>query len=200
MKLLSLVLYRWNEESSVELQSCFELGNFSFFHKGPIKEHIKFHSRLCANRTPSRRRQAVEFDQNLGRCHTWVHPAGIAAAVLVDAEYPQRVACMLISESVRIFLEAAAGQWENVAQDKDFAITAIQELFAKFQNPVEADQLTKIENDLAEVKETVMQSMDELLKRGESLDVLMQKSKDLSSTSVRFHHMAKKNNQCCKAY
>ena len=33
--------------------------------------------------------------------------------------------------------------------------------------------------DLEDVKETVMQSMDDLLKRGESLDQLMQKSKDI---------------------
>jgi len=87
-----------------------------------------------------------------------------------------------------------------VASDCALPVPAIQELFVKFQNPAEADKLTKIEKDLEEVKQTVTQSMDDLLKRGESLDQLMEKSKDLSSTSVQFYRTAKKNNQCCKMY
>jgi hypothetical protein len=36
--------------------------------------------------------------------------------------------------------------------------------------------------------------------RGETLDDLMDRSEDLSSTSVSFYRTAKRNNQCCKAY
>mmetsp|Transcript_109406 Transcript_109406/g.309519 ORF Transcript_109406/g.309519 Transcript_109406/m.309519 type:complete len:201 (+) Transcript_109406:118-720(+) len=200
MKLLSLILYKWKEDNSIELATCFELSSFSFFHRGPMKEHIKFHSRLIASRTPIGRRVSVDFDQNLGKCHTWIHPQGLGAAVLVDEEYPQRVAFSLLSESVRIFLERMAGKWEDAAADIVLQCPELDELFQKFQNPTEADKLTKIEKDLEEVKGTVMQSMDDLLKRGESLDQLMQKSKDLSSTSVQFYRTAKKNNQCCKMY
>eukprot|EP00929_Paragymnodinium_shiwhaense_P050366 TRINITY_DN25351_c0_g1_i1.p2 TRINITY_DN25351_c0_g1~~TRINITY_DN25351_c0_g1_i1.p2 ORF type:complete len:203 (+),score=60.41 TRINITY_DN25351_c0_g1_i1:81-689(+) len=198
MKLLSLIVYKWNEENSVELFSCYELSQFSFFHKGPVKEHIKFHARLCASRTPLGKRQVVEFEQNLGRCHTWTHPQGISAAVLVQGEYPARVACGLLAEAIRTFLEGQEGKWEAAAQDVDMKVPELETLFTKFQNPAEADKLMKIEKDLEEVKENVMSSMDELLKRGESLDALMQKSKDLSATSVAFHRQAKKNNQCCK--
>ncbi|CAK0837322.1 unnamed protein product, partial [Prorocentrum cordatum] len=41
-------------------------------------------------------------------CYTWVNPQGVAAAVLVDAEYPQRVAFGLASEAVRMFLESSS--------------------------------------------------------------------------------------------
>lgn len=73
-------------------------------------------------------------------------------------------------------------------------------LFDKFQNPQEADKITKIEKELDEIKDVVMQSMDDLLKRGETLDSLMKKSNDLSATSYQFYKTAKKNNQCCSAY
>merc|ERR1711879_393048 len=86
----------------------------------------------------------------------------------------------------------------GTTSDATLVTPEIDGMFAKYQNPAEADKLTKIEKDLDEVKETVMHSMDELLKRGESLDALMQKSKDLSSTSVQFYRTAKKNYQCCK--
>mmetsp|Transcript_62579 Transcript_62579/g.182980 ORF Transcript_62579/g.182980 Transcript_62579/m.182980 type:complete len:201 (-) Transcript_62579:71-673(-) len=200
MKLLSLIIYRWKEDSSVELSVNQELSSFSFFHRGPVKEHIKFHSRLIVSRTPVGRRASIDFEQNLGKCHTWVHPQGIGAAVLVDAEYPMRVAFSLLSESVRIFLESMAGKWEDATTDTLLPCPALEVLFQKYQDPTEADKLTKIEKDLEEVKGTVMQSMDDLLKRGESLDQLMQKSKDLSNTSVQFYRTAKKNNQCCKMY
>lgn len=200
MKLLSLTIYKWKEDNSVELCSSMELSSFGFFHRGPLKEHIRFHSRLVVNRTPLGRRSTVEMDQNLGKCHSWVHPQGIGASVLIDAEYPQRVAFTLLSESVRIFLERMVGKWEEAQGDMSLNCPEVEELFQKFQNPAEADKLTKIEKDLEEVKGTVMQSMDDLLKRGENLDQLMQKSKDLSSTSVQFYRTAKKNNQCCQMY
>merc|ERR550532_1056049 len=165
-----------------------------------MKEHIKFHSRLIVSRTAVGRRSSIDFDQNLGKCHTWVHPQGVGAAVLIDAEYPMRVAFTLLSESVRIFLEQFAGRWEEATGDQALQCPEIEALFAKFQNPAEADKLTKIEKDLEEVKGTVMQSMDDLLKRGECLDQLMQKSQDLSNASVQFYRTAKKNNQCCKLY
>jgi synaptobrevin family protein YKT6 len=200
MKLLSLIIYKWKEDGSIEVLACEELSSFSFFHRGPIREHIKFHSRLIVSRTPLGRRSSVEFEQNLGNCHSWVHPQGVGAAVLIDSEYPMRVAFTLLSESVRIFLEANQGRWEDLQKDTVLPTPAIEELFVKFQDPTEADKLTKIERDLEEVKGTVMQSMDDLLKRGESLDQLMAKSKDLTNTSVQFYRTAKKNNQCCKLY
>jgi synaptobrevin family protein YKT6 len=200
VKLLSLILYKWKEENSVEVANCSELSSFSFFHRGPMREHIKFHSRLIVSRTPLGRRLTVDFDQNLGKCHTWVHPQGLGAAVLIDAEYPPRVAFSLLSEAVRIFMEKMDGQWQDMGKDAELKCPEVEELFQKFQNPAEADKLTKIEKDLEEVKETVLQSMDDLLKRGENLDQLMEKSKDLSNTSVQFYRTAKKNNQCCKLY
>merc|ERR1711879_782022 len=102
------------------------------------------------------------------------------------------------SEAVRIFLERCQGKWEEASGDMQLPCPEIEELFQKFQNPAEADKLTKVETDLEEVKGLVMQSLDDLLKRGESLDQLMAKSKDLSNTSVQFYRTAKKNNQCCK--
>lgn len=200
MKLLSLILYKWKEDNSIELMACEDLQSFSFFQRGPMREHIKFHSRLIASRTPLGQRQSVDFDQNLGKCYSWANASGICATVLCDSEYPMRVAFTLLSEATRIFMDSMAGKWEDASSDLTLQQPDIATMFTKFQNPAEADKLTKIEKDLEEVKGTVMQSMDDLLKRGESLDQLMQKSKDLSSTSVQFYRTAKKNNQCCKQW
>eukprot|EP00746_Dinoflagellata_sp_MGD_P004593 gnl/MRDRNA2_/MRDRNA2_108889_c0_seq1.p1 gnl/MRDRNA2_/MRDRNA2_108889_c0~~gnl/MRDRNA2_/MRDRNA2_108889_c0_seq1.p1 ORF type:complete len:201 (+),score=37.06 gnl/MRDRNA2_/MRDRNA2_108889_c0_seq1:75-677(+) len=200
MKVLSLILYKWKEDNSIEVCAVYELSSFSFFHKGPIKEHIRFHSRLIASRTPVGQRTSVDFEQNLGKCHCWTTTKGLSLAVLVDNEYPMRVAFTLLSEAARIFTEQMTGKFEGATADTEMKCPDVEALFTRFQNPAEADKITKIEKDLDEVKGVVMKSMDDLLKRGESLDQLMQKSNDLSNTSYQFYRTAKKNNQCCKMY
>merc|ERR1711879_619738 len=98
-----------------ELTACMELSSFNFFLRGPIKEHMRFHSRLVVGKTALGKRSAIEMD--IGKCNSWVHPQGIGAAVLVDNEYPMRVAFSLLSEAVRIFLERCQGKWEEASGD-----------------------------------------------------------------------------------
>ena len=62
----------------------------------------------------------------------------------------------------------------------------------KWQDPSEADKLMKIEKELLEVKEVIHKNLADLLKKGEELDKLMVKSKDLSAVSVDFYKKAKK--------
>ena len=68
----------------------------------------------------------------------------------------------------------------------------------EWQNPLEADKLLRIEKELQEVQDIVHQNLQDLLKRGEAMDELMQKSSDLNKTSVEFYKKAKKaNSGCC---
>ena len=56
----------------------------------------------------------------------------------------------------------------------------------------------KVEKELFEVKEIMHQNLNDILKRGENLDTLMARSKDLSTVSVDFYKKAKKQNtKCC---
>ena len=57
--------------------------------------------------------------------------------------------------------------------------------------------MLKAEKELFEVKEIMHQNLNDVLKRGENLDQLMAKSKDLSAVSVDFYKKAKKQNQKC---
>ncbi|CAL1125869.1 unnamed protein product [Cladocopium goreaui] len=51
-----------------------------------------------------------------------------------------------------------------------------------------------ISSDIAEVKDTMNRNLDAMLTRGESLEAMMQKSKDLSTSSVQFYKSAKRSN------
>ncbi len=65
----------------------------------------------------------------------------------------------------------------------------------KWQDPTEADSLMKVEKELFEVKNIMHQNLNDLLKRGENLDTLMERSKDLNAVSVDFYKKAKKQNK-----
>ncbi|PHJ17269.1 snare protein [Cystoisospora suis] len=201
--LYSLILYKWNPEKPIQLAASFDLSSFPFFHRSTMKEHIVFHSRLICARTPVGRRQVVEFEQNIGHCHVFVHPSGLAATVLSTAAYPMRVAFGLITQALKGFQDKYDGMWENITEDaKEGAMFSTEgaELLKLYQNPVEADKLLKVQRDLDEVKDVMLKNIDDLLQRGEKLDDLMQKSEDLSNTSYQFYRQAKKNNQCCQLY
>ena len=61
-----------------------------------------------------------------------------------------------------------------------------QQLFDRFQDPHEADKISKIERELDDVRETVVLAMNDVLRRGEKLEELEEKSKDVSSAAVQF--------------
>lgn len=63
---------------------------------------------------------------------------------------------------------------------------------------IQADKLLKIQKNLDDIKDIMHKNIDEVLKRGENLDSLMEKSEDLSATSVQFYKKAKSTNACCK--
>ena len=92
----------------------------------------------------------------------------------------------------------SSGKWSQINEDQELEPQFMKTDLEKFQNPQEADKLTKIQKDLDDIKDIMHKNIDEVLKRGENLDSLMDKSNDLSATSVQFFKKAKKNNACCK--
>ena len=198
MQIVAIMLYKWRPEAPLEVSSTMDLTKFSYFQRKTVREFIKFHSRVIVGRTSKGQRQSVAVEQNVGKCHCYVNPNGLAGAVLADADYPLRVAFTLLNEAMRQFEAKQGNKWMNVEADTLFDFPEGEQLLVKFQDPSEADKITKIEKELDEVKGIVIKSMDDILKRGEAIESLMQKSEDLSQVSYQFYRTAKKNNQCCQ--
>jgi hypothetical protein len=68
------------------------------------------------------------------------------------------------------------------------------------QDPAAAEKLTKIsiQKDLDETTVILHQTIDSVLRRGEKLDTLVEKSADLSLASKMFAKQARKTNSCCR--
>jgi synaptobrevin homolog YKT6 len=187
-------------ETPYELWSNFDLSKISFFQRSSAKEFIRFHARTVVSRTQVNSRQTVQFESNLGKCYSFVKARGpqlLGCAVITDLEYPMRVAFGLSMEVLTAFENKFPAKL--VLKDETVDFPDGDKLMAQFQNPAEADKMSKITRELEEVRNIVIKSMDDLMKRGETLDTLMQKSNDLSEMSRQFYRTAKKNNQCCSA-
>lgn len=70
-------------------------------------------------------------------------------------------------------------------------------LLVQFQDPSQADQLTRIMNELEQTKLVLHETIEAALQRGQKIDDLIVKSNDLSGSSKMFYKTAKKQNQCC---
>eukprot|EP00914_Ancora_sagittata_P034332 GHVO01069361.1.p1 GENE.GHVO01069361.1~~GHVO01069361.1.p1 ORF type:complete len:200 (+),score=29.98 GHVO01069361.1:18-617(+) len=198
MRLLSLIIYKWHPESPKILWYHHDLSYFNYFQRSTIKEHIVFHSRFVCARTSMGAPQSVKFEQDLGLCHAYTHSSGLAATVLCDGEYPSRVAFTLMAKALRGFYEMYSHEWSLQAEDAQYSYPGGVEMFEQFKDPLEADKVLKIQKDLDEVRDVMLKNINDLMQRGETIDALMEKSTDLSTTSYEFYRTAKKHDGCCK--
>lgn len=85
-------------------------------------------------------------------CHVFVRADNLAAVLISDHEYPRRVAHTLITKVMDDFVaKYPQSMWDTLSEAMtDFAQVNIY--LAKYQNPNEADALTKMRNDLDETK------------------------------------------------
>ena len=215
------------KEGPVILSSAAELTSFGYFQRSSVKEMFVFFSRTFAkNVKPGQRtsvkheaylchmycspggapdpRAAVELEQPTeSRPPPVPFPArtsaGVTAVCFADAEYPSRVAFGYLSKLCEDFTQATGGRLASSDEDgcMDAAFPAHPSLLAQFQDPAQADQLTRIMNELEETKVVLHDTIEAALERGQKIDTLIEKSNDLSGSSKMFYKTAKKQNQCC---
>jgi synaptobrevin homolog YKT6 len=122
---------------------------------------------------------------------------GVAGVCIADTEYPQRVAFSVITKLLDDFTEACKGKFSEESADNCMPFPPLEQALQKYQDPAEADKITKIQKDLEETKQVLYNTIDAVLARGEKLDDLIEKSDSLSMQSKKFYKTAKKHNQCC---
>lgn len=196
-RLVSLALYQCQaaEADPVELVVCDDLSFASFFVRGNMRENVRFQSRVIAGRTQLGSKQSVDILEGLGKGHAWAHPQGIAAVAFITGEYPMRVVFGLLDEVVQACIHHRAGKSEDFLVDAELR-RQTEKIFQRYQHPEETDSLMRTQATLEEIHGEVQKSIESLLRRGESLDALIDKSQELSNSSKKFARMAEQNNGC----
>ena len=197
MKVTSLSLWKWNGDN-VEptcLGKAEDVQEFGYFQRGSVREMLIFISRTIVKRTQPGQRQSVEQDQYL--VHV-TNRSGLVAIAVMDKEYPSRSAFCVLGKMCDDYVDKVVGdQWRGVTEDDTRGDALLNEAIMKYQDPMEADKILKIQSEVDETKVVLHKTIDSVLARGEKLDNLVDKSTDLSLASQMFYKQAKKQNQCC---
>jgi synaptobrevin family protein YKT6 len=139
--------------------------------------------------------------------YTYIRSDHLAGCVVVDEEYPSRVAYDLIHVAMQKFddyettnSEQKLGWWQTITEDcKTYSdCPFLQSLLTQYQEPVKADKILAVQQKLEETKDIMHQNIEMILQRGESLDSLMKRSQDLSEASIKYYKTAKRLNSCCR--
>eukprot|EP00640_Fibrocapsa_japonica_P007335 CAMPEP_0113943322 /NCGR_PEP_ID=MMETSP1339-20121228/23184_1 /TAXON_ID=94617 /ORGANISM="Fibrocapsa japonica" /LENGTH=190 /DNA_ID=CAMNT_0000948165 /DNA_START=171 /DNA_END=743 /DNA_ORIENTATION=- /assembly_acc=CAM_ASM_000762 len=180
----------------VMLSQAADLSSIGFFQRNGVKELLTFFARMLVKRTSPGMRQTVqhnEFDYNV---HVYVRADGLAGAVTSDMEYPPRVAFVMLTQLLDQFALDVRG-WETEIRSEAIQWPPLGEALIRYQDPAEADKVTKIQRDLDQTTEILHKTIDNVLERGEKLDSLVERSDDLSRQSKLFYSQARKANSCC---
>lgn len=85
-------------------------------------------------------------------CHVYVRSDNLAGVVISDHEYPSRVSHTLITKVLDEFAsKVPADTWPN-GNEATVQFPQLNTYLAKYQNPREADAMTKIQDELDETK------------------------------------------------
>lgn len=151
---------------------------------------------------------------------------GLAGVAVTDRDYPASAAFCVVAKAIEEIESGVSAQsaaqavaaaqasgaaapasgsaaippldWRAVREDGDAALPVLESCLLRYQDPAAADKLTKIQRDLDETKVILHQTIDSVLRRGEKLDALVDKSADLSLASQMFYKQARRTNSCCK--
>ncbi|GAX28755.1 synaptobrevin homolog YKT6 [Fistulifera solaris] len=197
MKVVGLAIVRTGSDLNepVPLTVATELSSFGFFQRQSVKEMLMFLTKTFMKRTEPGQRQSVEHEGYVVHCY--VRSDGLGGTVTTDGEYPARVAFVMLGQLLDEFAQKQGDSWKTVTTPESVTFPPADEYLQKYQNPAEADKITKIQKDLDETTQILHKTIDSVLERGVKLDNLVEKSNDLSAQSKLFYKSAKKTNSCC---
>jgi len=216
VKVFSIILFRhFGSSPPVILTSEYNLSSFGYFVRSNVKEVVIFASREVAKHVAPGARGGVtrSQDNQTFNCYYQVftvpppaeskktESANICCCVTTDGDYPKTTAISLVGKAINQFLQSFSfDEWSGVTKDSEMRNNFLAAMLEKYQNPQEADDVEKIKKELVETKEVILESLDLLLKRGERLEDLVERSNDLGVTSKAFMQESSKLNSCCILY
>ncbi|XP_069773737.1 synaptobrevin homolog YKT6 [Narcine bancroftii] len=196
MKLYSLSILYKGATGARLLKGAYDVSSFSFFQRSSVQDFMTFTSQLFVERSENGSRATMKEQDYL--CHLYIRNDSLAGVVIADSEYPARVCFTLLDKVLDDFSKQVDSvDWPSGNQNS-IHYTGLDAYLARYQNPREADPMTKVQAELDETKVILHNTMESLLERGEKLDDLVAKSEVLGNNSKAFYKTARKQNSCCE--
>ena len=121
--------------------------------------------------------------------HAFGYREGVCGIMITDTDYPSNVAHRLLRQIVPEF----SSKYRRTAYasftqgSPQLSFPELKEYIKKYQNPQEADNIMKIQQELDETKIVLHNTIESVLQRGEKIDDLVAKSDGLSAQSKMFY-------------
>ncbi|CAI9094722.1 OLC1v1030509C1 [Oldenlandia corymbosa var. corymbosa] len=193
-----LVLKVWPDESREPVILCksSDVSQSGYFRRPSTKElqSINFFGRTFAGRTPPGQRQSVQEQEYT--VHSY-NRNGLCALGFMDDDYPVRSAFSVLNQVLDEYEKEFGDSRKSAQTDSNQPWPYLSEALSKFQDPIMADKVLRIQRETDETKIILYKTIDSVLSRNEKLESLIEKSLDLSKASKSFYKQAKKTNQCC---
>ena len=130
MKIISLHVLKWagNEKAWI-LANAYELGFLNFWQKPFFKQHLHFGARTAASRTNPGQNVCIRLaeDENC-LVYCAVKETGVAAVLIADTEYPEKVAIKACHDIIRAFEQTFGGSaTEGIKEDTEFKFPKLEE-------------------------------------------------------------------------
>ena len=177
MKLYALLIYN---EDYKQIYSNYNLDDFFFAYRSKMKETIEIFAKEVIKNVKKNSyykitESADDFDFTIYGS-TFIN----YYIAITNNSYPQRVAFELL----------------HTIQGTNMTQVSINTSFRTYQNPIEADKILQIKQEIDEAKLILLNSIDNLLDRGERMDQLLDKTEKLAEDSFLFRKKARDLN-CC---
>lgn len=177
------------------------LGEFSWMIRRQAGEFVRFGSRQVAQHCQAGQAESILPDEENSAlqyvCHGMCNGAGVFVATMVtDPDYPPKIVYRLLHQLLDRFQEMHGAAVCTASADQNVDFPPLAEFLSNYQDPRQADKAFAIMKDLDETKEVMYKTIDQVLQRGESIESIMEKSEDLSSSSMKFYQTSKKT-RCC---
>jgi synaptobrevin family protein YKT6 len=121
--------------------------------------------------------------------HAYGRVEGVCGVIVSDKAYDSRVAHSILSKFSDEFLaKYPRTAFANATkQSSPLAFPQLKEYIVKYQDPAQADSITKIQKELDEAMKVIHKTMESVMERGEKIDSLVAKSDGLSAQSKMFY-------------
>ena len=178
------------DQSAWLLASSTNMSPISFWYRSSASQLVLASSRNILKTCAVGASYYTPFKNDfVDMCMTYgISHRGLGVVITTDGQYPQRVAWSLSRKVETTFIETHDLDSIPVCSVRDAVITWpwLDQTLTKYKEPSEADSLLKMQKDLDETKEIVLQSINLLLERGIKLEQLLDSSTDLSLSTRAF--------------
>ena len=114
-----------------------------------------------------------------------------------DMDYPRRVAYKCLEEALQNLEVDVADKWKACKADQKFSSSSFEKTFNKYKDASKIDALSLATIKVDETKAVLVDNMKVLLERQENIDMMVQKSDDLSVKTKLFYKQSDQMNKTC---